>query len=248
MANRKISKSSYDTKNGKTPFTVVEAYNMVRTNLLFLLSQNKGKVVAITSAIAAEGKSTTSLNVAIAFSQLGGRTLLIDSDLRKASIHRKMHIQNTTGLSNVLVGFCSVEEAVVNVNPNLDVITAGPTPPNPSELLASESFDKTIEQLREEYDYIIIDTPPVNVVSDALVIAPRTDGVLMIVKGNYTYHEEFNAAISSLEFAKVKLLGVVLNSISEGNTSKYRYKYKYSKYRRYYNYKNYESAENSRRK
>ncbi len=237
MANKKT-----EVKTGKTPFAVVEAYNTVRTNLLFLLSQQKGKVITVSSAIAAEGKSTTTINVAVAFSQLGSKTLIIDSDMRKASIHRKLHISNTTGLSNALVGFCTADEAITNINPNLDVMTAGPTPPNPSELLASEAFDKLVENLKEKYDHIIIDTPPINVVSDALVVAPRTNGVLMVVKGRYTYHDEFKAAISSLEFSKIRLLGVVLNSIDSGKSSKYKYKYKYSKYRKYYNYRNYENS------
>lgn len=237
-----MANNNTETKQTRTPFAVVEAYNTIRTNLLFLLSQHKGKVVTVSSANAGEGKSTTALNVAISFSQLGGKTLLIDSDMRKPSLHRKLHIANDKGLSNVLVGFCELDEAINSINPNFDVISAGPTPPNPSELLASPIFDEIINKLKEEYSYIIIDTPPINIVSDALVVAPRSDGILMVVKSRYTYHEEFKGAVSSIEFSKLRLLGVVINAVDPKSSSKYKYKYKYKYRNKYSNYRNYDNS------
>ena len=217
--------------SSKTPFAVVEAYNTIRTNMLFLLSQTKGKMFAVTSAMASEGKSTTVLNLAISFSQLGGKILLIDADLRKPSIHKKVHIANTKGLSNVLVGFCTFDEAVTTINENLDILTAGTRPPNPSEILASQNFEDLLEFAKERYDYVIIDTPPINLLSDALLIAPRTDGVVMVVKDHETYHLEFRNALSSIEFANIHLFGVVLNSMNEADQKrkygKYRYRYRY---------------------
>jgi len=142
----------------KVPFAVVEAYKTMRTNLMFLLAQQNGKVVGFTSSNASEGKSTTSVNIAIAFSQLGGKVLIIDADLRRSSIHKKLKIENEDGLSNVLAGFSEFHSAVQHVNANFDVLSAGPIPPNPSELLGSVKFAELMTKLKEEYDYIIIVT------------------------------------------------------------------------------------------
>lgn len=220
------------TKGGHTPFAVVEAYNTIRTNLLFVLSQHKGKAFTISSDNPNEGKSTTALNVASSFSQLGNKILVIDADMRKPVLHKKAHIQNTKGLSSVLVGFCAKEEAIQEINPYLYILPAGPTPPNPGELLASNSFDELMTALKEEYDYIIIDTPPINIVSDAVVVAPRTDGIVLIVRDKTTYHDEFKRAVTSIEFANIKILGVVLNAVDINSGDKYKYKYRY-KYRNY---------------
>ncbi len=225
-----------ETKSAHTPFAVVEAYNTIRTNLLFLLAQHKGKVIMVTSSNPGEGKSTTALNVASAFSQLGSKTLLIDADLRKPIIHKKAHLQNSKGLSSVLVGFAKAEETINSINPFFDVLTSGPTPPNPGELLASAEFDELIKKLREEYDYIVIDTPPVNIVSDPVVVAPRTDGILLVVKDRKTHHEEFKSAVASLEFTNVRILGAVINALDVKNGEKYKYKYKYKNRYRYRSY------------
>jgi len=133
----------------KAPFAVAEAYKLIRTNILFLLAQKNGKVIAISSSGANEGKSTTAVNVAIAFSQLGGKVLLVDGDLRRSSIHRKLKIENEDGLSNVLVSFSELTTAVQHLNENLDVLTAGPMPPNPSELLGSTQFETFINDMDE---------------------------------------------------------------------------------------------------
>lgn len=207
------------------PFAVVEAYKAIRTNLMFLLSNSRGRVFEVSSPLPGEGKSSCALNLAIAFSQLGNRVLLIDADLRKPSIYRKLHLQNTKGLSSVLVDFCSFSDAVVSANPNFDVLVSGPTPPNPSELLGSDAMSELLDSIKKEYDYIVIDTPPVNVVSDAVVLAPKTEGIVMVVQDRVTTHEEFRKSVASLGFAKARLLGVVLNS-SADHTAKYKYKSK----------------------
>ncbi len=225
-----------EAKAQHTPFAVVEAYNTIRTNLLFVLAQQKGKVITVSSANPGDGKSTTALNIASSFSQLGSKTLLIDADLRKPIIHKRAHLQNSKGLSSVLVGFCSTEEAINSINPFFDILTSGPTPPNPTELLASNEFDELVKKLKEEYDYIIIDTPPVNIVSDSIVVAPRTDGILLVVKDRKTYHEEFKMAVSSIEFSNVRILGVVINALDIKNGEKYKYKYKYKNRYRYRSY------------
>ncbi len=197
------------------PFSVVEAYKTIRTNLMYLLLQSERRVFAISSSLPGEGKSSCAVNLAIAFSQLGSKVLLIDADLRKPTVYRKLRLQNTKGLSSVLVGFCTFEEAFVNVSENLDVLLSGPTPPNPSELVASKNMTELLDGLSEKYDYIIIDTPPVNVVSDAALLAPKTQGVLMVIQDRKTTHDEFKKAVNLLKFADARLLGVVLNGSSE---------------------------------
>lgn len=217
----------------KVPFAVVEAYKAMRTNLMFLLSQENGKVIAFTSSNACEGKSTTSVNVAIAFSQLGVKVLVIDADLRRSSIHKKMRMENNDGLSNVVAGFSSFEAAVQSANQYLDVLTAGPIPPNPSELLGSKAFEELMNTVREKYDYIIIDTPPLNIVTDALLIGPRTDGMVLVVRDAFTPHDTIKRAISSAEFANIKILGAIMNGANPKNSRRYSYRrcgYKYGRY------------------
>ncbi|MBE6732875.1 MAG: CpsD/CapB family tyrosine-protein kinase [Ruminococcaceae bacterium] len=217
----------------KAPFAVVEAYKAIRTNLMFLLSQENGKVLAFTSSNASEGKSTTSVNVAIAFSQLGVKVLIIDADLRRSSIHKKMRLENNDGLSNVVAGFSDFETAVQSANPHLDVLTAGPIPPNPSELLGSKGFEELMSKAREKYDYIIIDTPPLNIVTDALLIGPHTDGIILVVRDAFTPHDTIRRAISSAKFANIKILGAIMNGANPKNSRRYsyrRYGYKYGRY------------------
>ncbi|MBR4073398.1 MAG: CpsD/CapB family tyrosine-protein kinase [Clostridia bacterium] len=211
----------------------------MRTNLMFLLAQQNGKIVAFTSSNASEGKSTTSVNVAIAFSQLGGKVLVVDADLRRSSIHKKLRLENEDGISNVLAGFSEFSKAVQSINPNLDVLTAGPIPPNPSELLGSPKLTELFDKLREEYDYIIIDTPPLNVVTDALLIGPKTDGIILVVRDEFTPHDTVKRAIDAAEFANIKILGAVMNGanpkVSRGYTYR-RYSYKYRSYGYGYGY------------
>ena len=124
-----------------------------------------------------------------------------------------------------MVGFCEFSEAVAHVNPNFDVLVSGPTPPNPSELLGSDAMSTLLNSAKEQYDYVVIDTPPINVVSDAVVLAPKTEGIVMVVQDRRTTHEQFKKSVASLSFAKARLLGVVLNS-SDDHTAKYKYKSK----------------------
>lgn len=217
------------------PFAVVEAYKTIRTNLQFLLSQNAKKAIVISSALQSEGKSSTAYNCAVAFSQLGHKVILIDADLRKPSIHKKMKLDNSSGLSSALVKFCPLEEAIHHKNAYLDIMTSGPIPPNPSELLGSTAMSDLLATLREKYEYIIIDTPPINVVSDALVLAPQTSGVALVVKDGYCTHDHLKKVLSAIEFANVRLLGFILNATGNGSSS-YKSRYSYRRYRYRYNY------------
>ncbi len=235
--NTEYSPAQSSSQKNAAQFAVVESYKMIRTNLLFLLSQSNEKSITVSSSVAGEGKSTSAINIAVAFSQLGCRVLLIDADMRKPSVHKKLRLSNEKGLSSILVGFSQLDESITEVNPNFHVMTAGPTPPNPSELLGSDQMTALLDKLEHTYDYIIIDTPPVNIVPDALVVAPNTSGIVFVVQDFITPHAQFQKALSSIEFAGVRMLGVILNGSSGGTTKKYRYRYRY-RYGSYnYNYK-----------
>ncbi len=235
MLRKRKKDVAYETKgvnpDRQVPFAIVEAYKTIRTNLMFMMSQSNKKQIAISSSLAGEGKSTTAVNIAIAFSQLGCKVLLIDADLRRPSVHKKLKLPNTKGLSSVLINLCEPGECLNNINPNLDVMTSGPMPPNPSELLSSAKMSDLLDSLQDQYEYILIDTPPINIVSDALVLAPKTNGIVMVVKDQLSTHDELRKSISAIEFANVKLLGIVLNGSSrrEATLQKYRYnRYKYT--------------------
>jgi len=219
------------------PFAVVEAYKAIRTNLTFLLASKETKVFGITSPEAGEGKSTTAVNMAIAFSQLGDKVLLVDADMRRSSIHKKMKIENNVGLSNVLAGFCEYDEAVVHISDSLDVLTAGQVPPNPSELLGSARFKAFVDVVGKKYSYVIIDTPPIDVVTDALVIAPQTAGLVLVVKDRVTPTYAIKRAIESAKFAEINILGAVMNGANPKSGRGYGYRkygrYGYRKYGKY---------------
>lgn len=205
-------------------FAVAESYKTIRTNLLFLLSQNPGcKVITVSSAKAGDGKTTNVINIAIAFSQIGKRVLLIDADLRRPAVAKTLHIENSIGLSGILAGFNTISEAIVNISPNLDVLPTGSIPPNLSELLASTAFDRMFESLRLAYDYILIDTPPAGIVSDAVMIAPKTDGLVLVIKSKSTTHTEFERLIDNIKLADIRILGTVLNA-TVTEDSYYHYK------------------------
>lgn len=223
-----------EVKASKVPFAVAEAYKSIRTNLMFLLNKKLGNVVTVSGSDISEGKSTTAVNMAIAFSQLGDKVLIIDADLRRSSIHKKMKVENEKGLSDILGGFAEFNEVIKSVNPNLDVLTSGHQAPNPSELLGSAKYEALINELKEKYAYIIVDTPPVNVVSDALIVAPKSDGVVMVVRDKFTLNDALEKAIEAFEFANVRVLGAVMNAVGAKSKKKY---YKYKKYSKTYSYK-----------
>ena len=214
-----------EIKSSKVPFAVAEAYKSIRTNLMFLLNKKIGNVITVSGSDVSEGKSTTAVNMAIAFSQLGDRVLIIDADLRRSSIHKKTKVENDKGLSDVLGGFAEFSEVVKSVSPNLDVLTSGHQAPNPSELLGSVKYEVLINELKEKYAYIIIDTPPVNVVSDALIVAPKSDGVMLVVRDKFTMSDALKKAIEAFEFANVKVLGAVMNAAGANGKKKYYKKY-----------------------
>lgn len=200
-------------KQGNAEFFTVEAYKIARTNIALSVIKTGCKKIAFTSSVAGEGKTTTSCNIAAAFSKhINCKTLLIDCDLRKPTVAKFFNISNTPGLTNYLGGMCSLEEIIQTVpNTNLSVICSGIVPPNPSELLSSIEFNNLIDKLSEQYDYIIFDTPPVNIVIDAVPVISKVDGVVIVTYEEHSNYVELDKAIETLERCNVKILGFVLN-------------------------------------
>lgn len=193
-------------------FAVQEAYKTLRTNIRFFLRGNGCKKFCITSGTPGEGKSITLVNLAISIAEAGDRVLLIDADLRRPALSRLMLEKAAPGLSNTLAGLVPAEEAIrENMYPNLDIIFSGDIPPNPSELLGSERMKELIDAMSEKYDYILVDTPPVNVVSDACIVADLLDGVLMLARKDQSKKDDIKRAVDSLRLTGAKLLGFVLN-------------------------------------
>ena len=215
--------------NKNSNFLITEAYKALRTNIIFTLNNaNHGcKKIIITSASPGEGKTTTCINLAIAFAQTGSKVLIVEADLRKPRVYRHLQIERKPGLSDVLGGLVELKQAVKKCEEyGIDCITAGQLPPNPVELLSSDKMGEVIDVLSASYDYIFIDTPPVTMVADATAMSKFVDGVIVVVRQNYTIHETLERARNSLNFAEAKILGYILNDVNNFSS-------------RYGSYKNY---------
>lgn len=237
--------------NKKTPFVIREAYKTARTNIIFSVSgsgNDECKIIAFTSANPGEGKTTSSLNLAITFAQTGAKVLIIDGDLRKPRIHQYLGVVKTNGLSTILSNQKTFDEVVFrDIRDGLDCLAAGSIPPNPAELLASDAMEHLLEDLKTRYDYVFIDTPPVTVVTDAAALSNYVNGLVLVVRQGFTNHESVEHAINLLKIAKAKVLGFFVNDIdpasanygayrkSYGNRYGYKYGYRYG-YRYGYNY------------
>lgn len=212
-------------------FAAAEAYKLLRTNLLFALPEKRCRVLGITSSMRGEGKTTTAINLSYSFAQAGKRVLLIDADMRLPTVHEKLKINKTPGLSNLLVGMNQVSDCLIKseLYAKWCLVPAGDAPPNPLELLGSDQMHQLLEHFEEHFDYIILDLPPVNIVADGLVASKWTDGLLTVVRRNYTERKALRLNISQVESIGVKELGFVLTYSSEGG---FRYK-NYGKYGKY---------------
>lgn len=197
--------------NPKDP--VVEQYRTIRTNIQFSSVENSIRSLVLTSSGPGEGKSTTSSNLGIVYAQQGKKVLLIDADLRKPTAHYTFRTENFIGLTNVLTKQSDVSSAIKKTEvPNLFLMTSGPIPPNPSELLASSSMNEMLDQLYKEFDFIILDTPPALAVTDAQVLANFADASILVISSGKTEKAVARKAIELLQKAKAKLLGAVLNN------------------------------------
>lgn len=217
--------------SGDSKFAIVEGYKIARTNLVFSLAASESKIVVVTSWSKGEGKSTATANLAISFSKMGKKVLLMDCDLRRPNIHNLIRLQNNAGLSEVLGKFKTLDEVVnKEVLPYLDVLTAGSIPPNPSELLASSYFDSLLHSIEERYDYIIIDTPPVGIVTDSLILKDYISGYVLVVREKVTTHGDIEKAIQSITLADSKVLGFLKVGCSLTEKKYAKGKYGYYKY------------------
>ena len=215
-------------------FFIREAYKTLRTNVVYALAEEEKncKVIIVTSAMQSEGKSITAVNLAISFAEMNNRVLLVDCDLRRPKLSRLLELSAKVGLSNVLIKPDLLEQAIQKTKvANLDVLPTGDVPPNPSELLGSSRMHKLLETMRERYDYIILDTSPVNMVTDACVLVPESSGVLFVVRANRSERDAVAHAVDQMEYSKAKMLGFVLNGA--GNDFGRYGKYRYGKYKKY---------------
>ena len=214
-----------------SPFAVKEAYNAIRTNLLFTQQGEKCPIFVVTSPTANNGKTINSINLAVSFAQMGKRTLLIDADMRNPTIHRMFSISVKNGLSEILAGLTdNISVSKTDVE-NLSVLTAGKIPPNPAELLSSARMDKLLEFVKEHYDCVFIDTPPINLVTDSTIFAQKVTGYIVIVKTDTTNTHDVKTTVTNIEQIDGNILGFILNDV---NSEKKKY---YSYYRKYnYNY------------
>ncbi|MBB6454525.1 capsular exopolysaccharide synthesis family protein [Salirhabdus euzebyi] len=209
--------------NPKSPIS--EQYRSIRTNLQFASVDNDLHTLVITSSGPSEGKSMTAANVAVAFAQQGQKVLLVDADLRKPTVHYTFRVENKKGLSNFLIGELSLVDIVLESGvPNLGVVTCGPIPPNPSEILGSNRMNQFIELAKQHFDLVIFDTPPVLAVTDPAIVAKRCDGVLMVVRSKQTEYEAAKKSKEQLQQVGANILGVVLND-RELKDSNYYYYY-----------------------
>jgi polysaccharide biosynthesis transport protein len=215
---------------------MAESYRALRTALLLSNLGSPPKVIMITSALPQEGKTTTSINCAVVLAQKGVRVLLIDADLRRPSIHKTLGMGPRTGLSNVLTGSTTLDQAITRtaVLPNLFVLPAGTPPPNPAELLASANMRDVLAQLREQYDHIVVDTPPSLSVTDAVVLSPRADAVVLVIRSGQTTKQALRRSRDILAQVNAKVVGVLLNAVDLSSPDYYYYYEYQGKYARYY--------------
>lgn len=222
-------------------FRIEESYKTIRANIMFSVMKKGCKIIVVSSSTPGEGKTTTTANLAVSISEADQRVLLVDGDLRKPKVHQYFNLSNAPGLTNYLSDTLTGKKradlfSVIHPTEyeNLSVLCSGTIPPNPAELLGSELMSDFLKEISRDFDYIIIDTPPINVVSDALPVIREADGVVLVVRSNQTTHPELQKALNSLEFIDAKILGFVVNFV-ESKAS--RYSNKYSKYKYGYNYR-----------
>ena len=245
--NAKAGFSKDDQKKmlcADSPFIVKEAYNAIRTNLLFSQQGEKCPIFVITSPTANNGKSINAINMAISLAQTGKRTLLIDADMRNPTIHRMFSIPVKNGLSEILAGLTDNKTVSKTDVENLSVLTAGKIPPNPTELLSSSRMDKLLDFVKAHYDCVFIDTPPVNLVTDSTSFSSKATGYILVIKSVTTDIQEVKVTVSTLQHINANIVGFVLNDVNAKNKryslyykKGYRSKYGYYNYNYSYNYK-----------
>ena len=195
-------------------FASIEAYNLLRTNLTFSMpDKDSGRVIGVTSPCPEDGKSTTSINLAYVLAEAGHKVLLVDADMRRPSIARSLELPMIPGLSNRLVENTENAVHLGILHENLSVLLAGDIPPNPSELIGSEKMKHFVDTARADYDYVIFDLPPVNAVSDPLIMSKNVDGMILVIRHAHTRRRDVSEAVRQLDLVGAKVLGFVYNGV-----------------------------------
>lgn len=232
MADKKKQPRSFENSTqligNNLNFEGREAYNLLRTNLMFSTKRNdrNARVIGITSSVHGEGKSLTIINLAYSLAESGRKVILIECDLRLPTLRKKLGINKSNGLSNLLAGMNS-EKATLHKDvliSGLDVVQAGDIPPNPSELLGSKAFTNLIDNVSSSYDVVLLDLPPIGEVSDALVVSKVTDGLIVVVRNDYTISSDLDFTLRQCELVGAKVIGFVYNG-SASKTKRYKYGY-----------------------
>jgi capsular exopolysaccharide synthesis family protein len=228
---------SFDTDNS----LIAEAFRKVRTNLQFLAVDNPPRVIVVTSSAPSEGKTTTAINIALALAEAEHNVVLVDGDMRRPSLAKYLDLVGSVGFSTVLSGAATLEDVLQATKyPHLTVLAAGPTPPNPSELLGSQAAGKVLNHLRSQFDYVIIDSSPLLAVTDGAILATQADGTLLIARFGQTKRDQLAHATGILKDVGATLLGAVVTMTPTRGSSAYSYSYSYS-----YSYYGEESAKSS---
>lgn len=208
----------------KAPKSIdAEAYRSLRSNIEYSSFDDEYRAIVVTSSVPGEGKSTTSGNLALSLAQSGNKVLLVDCDMRKPSIHKKFKISNMSGTAELLLRKESFEDVANFYNENLTIITAGKIPPNPSEMLSSRAMTAFIKEMKKEFKYIILDTPPLQAVTDAQVLSTKADGVLLIVRAGSTKRDAVLNSVDLIKKVQGKVIGTVLNGVENKKNNYYYY-------------------------
>lgn len=217
---KSINKGMNDIRAGE------EAFNRLRNNLQYsLVGYEKSKVIIISSPEKGDGKSTVSSNLAKTMALGGKKVVIIDSDLRRPTLHRKLGTINEVGLVDILVGEATLKDGIIEIEKNLSAITSGKSTATPAELLLSKNFSELIQELKKEYEYVIIDTAPINIVSDTLPILSLSNGIVLVARYRKTKKNQLKYAAKIIENTSNNLIGIVLNDVEKTNSGYYYYEY-----------------------
>lgn len=224
---KKDAAISYGSDNS----AIAESFRKLRTNLQFLSVDNPPRVIVVTSSLPSEGKSTTAINIALSLAEAEHEVVLVDGDMRRPSVAKYLGLVGNVGFSSVLSNQVGVRDALQKSRfPGLSVLTSGPIPPNPSELLGSLAAKNTLEDLRKQFDYVIVDSSPLLAVTDAAILAAGADGVLIMARAGQTKREQLSHAVGALTDVGASILGAVLTMVPSRGAGSYSYKYSYSTY------------------
>lgn len=200
-----------------------ESYRTLRTNIQYSSFDKEYKTILVTSSEPGEGKSTTAGNLALSLAQSDKKVILIDCDLRKPSIHKKFKLSNAAGLSDVIIGKENIANVTYKYNDGLVILPAGKIPPNPAEMLGSKAMTSMLEALKKVFDYIILDTPPVQAVTDAQILSTKADGTILVVRAERTKKDSVHNSLGLLKKVNANVIGTVLNGLEASSNNYYYY-------------------------